>query len=113
MPKRKEENTDILGTLKSIATSTVDNYVKGVVDDIRDLVEYIGERALQVIYASALLVVGLLFLCIAVVMLISQYLGLSLGWSLTIMGLILVLAGIMIKNKAMNDIDRKIKRRRR
>lgn len=112
MPKKekeKESSSSILEMLKSIAVSSVTDYVKGVMSDIHDLVEYVAKRALQILYATALFMVGLLFLCIAAVLLIRQYLHLSIGWSFMVMGLILIIAAILIKNKALNDINERRK----
>jgi len=76
------------------------DFLKNVVTKAQDIVYYTGQKLLEFFYAGALFVAGGIFVCIAVVFLMEQYLLLSTGWGMLIVGLFLILFGMTVKNKA-------------
>jgi hypothetical protein len=109
MPKKTRTNKgpDFIGMLKSGISSFISDRVNHTVNEIQGYITDAEEKAVQILYASSFFVAGAIFISIAAVMLINQYLNLSIGWSFMIMGLILIIASMVVKNKALNDSDRR------
>jgi len=105
--KKEDGKFDLAGMLKSGIFSGIVSYVKGLMGKFQDFVIYTEEKVIQIFYASTLFIAGLVFLSISVVLLMSEYLKLSQGWSFLIIGLILIMAAMMIKNKALKDIQKR------
>lgn len=100
MPKKKQGvgsalmdffETLIIGTLKSVAESYLDHVQNKIKDTHR--------RMMELTLAYAILLLSMVFVSIAAVMLISEYLEVSKGWSFLVVGLLLLLWAMKIKNR--------------
>lgn len=103
---KKEQGNNFIEVFQTVM-SGLSGLAKGFVGKIQDVIIYTEEKVLQVLYASVLFVTGLVFLSIAVVSLMNEYLGLSKGWSFLIISLILILSSVVLKDKAFKDLKKR------
>jgi TRAP-type uncharacterized transport system fused permease subunit len=103
---KKENNGGFWGMLQAVMFG-VKEFLSTFAARIQDAVIYTEEKVLQLLYASVIFITGVVFLCAAAVNLMTQYLQLSRGWSYLIIGLILILAAMTIKNKAVRDLRKR------
>ena len=97
---KKDWKTELVEGLKSKALSGIVEYAKGLIKKAQDAVYYTQRKVIQLFYASALFIAGIIFLSIAIVLLISDYLKLSKGWSFLILGLVLIILAMFVKISA-------------
>lgn len=105
---KKEGNSDIMGIVKSSIFSGISNLVKDFKDKVQEFILRIEEKAIELFYASALFITGFIFISIALVLLLAEYFNLSRGWGFLIIGFILTIFALIIRNKALNNL---VKRR--
>lgn len=103
---KKEQGANFIEIIKSAVTG-ISGLAGNLVGRVQDIILYTEEKVLQILYSSVLFVTGLVFLSIAVVSLMNEYLGLSKGWSFLIISLILLLSSTIIKNKALKDLKKR------
>ncbi|MFH1590683.1 MAG: hypothetical protein ABIC95_02035 [archaeon] len=96
-------------------SSSVLDFIKtGVFDLVRDSSKKLVHTAQRVIYqtqekivqqliAALLFFLGMVFVLIAVVRLLSQYVGLSDGWSFLIVGLLILIIALTQRKKYSDD----------
>lgn len=89
--------------VKSAGLNSVITYLKNIAEKVEDLVYVAEKNVIHLLYASVLFISGIIFLSIALVFLIEDYLQLSKGWSLLIISLILFLSALLIKNQVKNN----------
>lgn len=76
------------------------NTVRGLKDSIQNFILGTADRAIRMVYVSALFIVSAVFISIAFVLLLNDYLGLSRGWSFLVSGLIIALVAFIIRGRA-------------
>jgi len=103
---KKEQGRNLIEMFETIM-SGLSGLAKSLVGKVQDVILYTEEKVMQILYASVLLVTGLVFLAASAVALMNEYLGLSKGWSYLIISLVLILSSLIIKNKAMKDLKRR------
>ena len=103
---KKEQSINFLEIFQTVV-SGISGLAKGLVGKVQDVIIYTEEKVMQILYASVLFVTGLVFLSIAIVSLMNEYLGLSRGWSFLIISLILMMASMIVKNKALRDLEKR------
>ena len=95
--EKKDWKAELMEGLKSGVVSGVIQYIKNFTNRVQDIVYRTQKKVIQIFYASALFIAGVIFLSIAVVLLISEYLQLSKGWSFLILGLVLIILAMFVK----------------
>ena len=77
------------------------DFLSGLAKKAQDIAYYTEQKLLQFFYASVFFTAGAIFVCIAVVFLLNEYTGLSMGWGLLIIGLFLLLLATIVKRHAV------------
>ncbi len=85
--------------VKSSMIKTIIAYLKNLAEKVETLIYTLEKNLIHLFYASVLFITGIVFLSLALVFLLEQYLSLSKGWSLLILSLILFLSALLIKNQ--------------
>jgi len=104
---KKEGGFDLAGILKSGLLSGIVSYVKDFSDKVQDFIINTEEKIIQLLYSAALMISGLIFLSISLVFLMNEYFTMSKGWSLLIIGLILIIASLVIRNRTLDSMAKR------
>ncbi len=83
------------------------DFISGLSGKVNDIIVSTEEKIIQKVYSTVLLISGLIFLSLSFVFLMSEYSILSQGWSFLVMGIILVMVSLIIKNRALNRIAKR------
>lgn len=101
MPTKKEST--FFDTVKEVVSSSI---VKNLKDHTKDFVQrgqeiiyQTTENVMERLFSTMLFSVGSILVIVAVALLIYENLGLSLGWSFLIMGLILLVISLLFKER--------------
>ena len=84
------------------------DFIAGLSGKVNDIIVSTEEKIIQKVYSTVLLISGLIFLSLSFVFLMNEYSILSQGWSFLIMGIILVMVSLIIKNRALNRIAKRM-----
>lgn len=106
MPKKTKKSgkkhSIIKDTIAEFVTSTalesVKSFVESLADRTHDFFMQLEKKIVQGLYASVVMICGLIFLLISLAFLLSEYLKLSKGWSFLILGLILIIIALVSMN---------------
>lgn len=101
-----EQGNNFIEILQTVV-SGLSGLAKGLIGRVQEIILDTEEKVMQILYASVLFVTGLVFMSIAIVFLMNEYLGLSRGWSFFIISLILILSSMIFKNKALKDLKKR------
>ena len=104
---KKEGGFDLGGMFKSGMFSGIISYIMDLPGKVQDFIINTEEKVIQMFYSAALLVTGLIFLSISFVFLMNEYFALSKGWSLLIIGLILIIAAMLMRNRTLDNITKR------
>lgn len=101
MPTKKEST--FFDTVKEVVSSSI---VKNLKDHTKDFVQrgqeiiyQTTENVMERLFSTMLFSIGSILVIVAVALLIYENLGLSLGWSFLIMGLILLVISLLFKER--------------
>ena len=102
--EEKEANeSSIVSSLREFGSGFVVGTVKQL---YRDFIEALQEYAyktqkkiLDVFSMFFIMLLGLIFILVSLVFLIREYLGLSIGWSLFVLGCILIIISFVMKSR--------------
>lgn len=91
----------IKDSVKSVFSGSVLSLIKDTVvssiEKLRDVLENAQKRALESVYIAGLTLYSVIFLTLAIVFLLSEYAGLTLGWSFFVIGLLLLCVALYMK----------------
>ena len=96
MAKKEIDWKEIL--LKGVTTGLATG-VKAIAKKTQDAARNAQKKVMQLLFASVFFALGAIFLCIALVFLVNEYLNLSRGWSFLVMGLLLIITGLILKSR--------------
>ena len=104
---KKEGGFDFASILKSGMISGAIDFVKDAKNKVIDFVLFAEEKAVQLLSSAALFITGAIFISVAAVLLLNEFLGLSKGLGYLIIGLILIIAALITKNRALSDLNKR------
>lgn len=104
---KKEEGFNFGSILKSGIFSNIISFIKDFPGKVQDFIINTEEKVIQLFYSASLMLAGLIFLSISLVFLMNEYFALSKGWSLLIIGLILIIASLIIRSRTLDDIAKR------
>ncbi|MBD3164659.1 hypothetical protein GF323_05660 [Candidatus Woesearchaeota archaeon] len=107
---KKKKNNPAFSSLQAFWKDFLQVAVKNMYDDflatLGKYVESTERKMIHILSSFVFLIAGIIFLFISFVFLLQQYLRLTMGWSLFIPGIILILISLLIslniKNKEVN-----------
>lgn len=76
-----------------------EGFVHNLTEKMMDVIVNFEKRILGTGVSYVFFMIGSIFISVAIIFLLYQYLGLSLGWSFMFIGLILVIWSYMIRKK--------------
>lgn len=104
MAKKREDWKEVL---ESVASSTAVRYIREYSENlgkrIHDFAFQIEQKIAKMFMIHVLLVLGIVLSFIAFPFLIEQYLDLSFGWSLLIIGLFIIIIAMLAKGRIMKQ----------
>lgn len=89
----------IKDSLKIMITQGIKSSLYEVMDAVSEQAIIIQRRMMKMLAYYFLLGLSIIFLSIALVRLLDEYLGLSIGWSYLIIGGALLIGALLMKNK--------------
>ena len=104
---KKEGGFDLGSVFKSGMFSGIVSYVMDIPGKVQDFIINTEEKVIQMFYSAALMAAGLIFLSISFVFLMNEYFNLSKGWSLLIIGLILIIAAMVMRTRTLDNITKR------
>ncbi|MCF7859910.1 MAG: hypothetical protein K9N07_11410 [Candidatus Cloacimonetes bacterium] len=101
MKKEGEASAEkpVLTTILDFASGLFSGLSGNVVERISDVVEKKEKKLLELLVEKAVFLISLIFICIAAVLIISQYLELHMGWSFLIIGLMLLVWSFSLRTR--------------
>ncbi len=97
--KKEEDTPSVVQSILGFAGNLVNGVSGNVVSSVKEAVEETEEKLMKKITATAIFLTGVVFISIAAVNLINDYLALNTGWAFVIVGLVLFIWSLSLKSK--------------
>ena len=100
MPKKEKKDFQDMLLEKSpgIILKTLKGFIEDVSESVIQKIHKSEKKFMATFISFIQLAAGTIFLAIALIFLINEYLGLSKGWSFLVIGLVLIIWSIILKN---------------
>jgi hypothetical protein len=100
---KKDDDSIVARALKELTTGVILGSLKTIYENflktMQDYAYQTQQRVLDIFIVFIVFMVGIMTVFISIIFLINQYLQIGFGWSLFIVGAILVIISYMMKNK--------------
>ncbi|MCX6707246.1 MAG: hypothetical protein NT001_03850 [Candidatus Woesearchaeota archaeon] len=90
------------GSITSILVHQLKAYMKDIARQVQDIAYQTEKKILDNLFASIILLVGLIMIVIAIVFFINDFFGLDRYWGFFIVGLVLIIISLLYKRKIDN-----------
>ncbi len=99
--EKKEEKSWFKGDLASKLIDVITIGFKTGIEKLQERIYETEQKMLKIFFSAMLMMAGVFFVSVAIILLIAQYLKISLGWSFLIIGLVLLIASLQLKQQVM------------
>jgi hypothetical protein len=98
----KEEKSNFMENLKEFLYSTFTSLIKGSIlegiDNLKHEIRKAQKLLIKNISLASFLILGGIFVLIGIVLLVNEYMKLSMSWSFFLVGLIIMVITLLMKN---------------
>jgi len=96
----KEEHNIFIESFSTILHKFLEGFTKNIVENLTKKVIDSERKILEMLISYGILFFGVIIITVAVIKLVNEYLYLSWGWSMLVIGLILVIWSLFLKKNA-------------